>query len=163
MTTARQLAKLTNVHILRAGIWKPRTRANMFEGVGEIGLHWLSNIKKETGLLTTVEVAKPHHIEACLKYGIDILWIGARTSVNPFSIQELADALIGVDIPVMIKNPVTPDIQLWLGVIERINQSGIKKIIAIHRGFNTYSKSAYRNDPLWKYPLNLKVYAQHYP
>ncbi len=163
MSTARQLKQFTNVRIFRAGIWKPRSRANMFEGVGEIGLHWLNNIKKETGLLTTVEVAKPHHVEACLKNGIDILWIGARTSVNPFSIQELAEALKGVDIPVMIKNPVTPDIQLWLGVIERINLSGIKKIIAIHRGFNTYSKSAYRNDPLWEIPIELKSICPNLP
>jgi chorismate mutase len=154
--TAKQLVFHTVIRILRAGIWKPRSRANMFEGVGEIGLKWLKKVKKETSLLTAVEVAKPHHVELCLKHGVDVLWIGARTSVNPFSIQELAEALKGVDIPVMIKNPVIPDIQLWLGVIERINQAGIKKIIAIHRGFNTYGKSAYRNEPLWEIPIELK-------
>ena len=163
LNTAKQLILLTNIRIFRAGIWKPRTRANMFEGVGEIGLQWLRNIKKETGLLTTVEVAKPHHIEACLTYGVDILWIGARTAVNPFSIQELAEVLKGVDIPVMIKNPVTPDIQLWLGVIERINQVGITKIIAIHRGFNTFGKSAYRNEPLWEIPIELKSICPNLP
>lgn len=163
LETAKQLKLLTNIRIFRAGIWKPRTRANMFEGVGEIGLQWLKNVKKETGILTTVEVAKPHHIEACLKYGIDILWIGARTAVNPFSVQELAEVLKGVDIPVMIKNPIIPDIQLWLGVIERINQVGINKIIAIHRGFHTYNKSIYRNEPLWEIPIELKTIYPNLP
>jgi len=163
LETARQLSAIDKVRIFRAGIWKPRTRANMFEGVGEIGLQWLKTIKKETSLFTAVEVAKPHHVEACLRNDVDILWIGARTSVNPFSVQELAESLRGVDIPVMIKNPVTPDIQLWLGVIERVNQAGIKKLIAVHRGFITYGKSAYRNDPLWEIPIELKSLCPNLP
>ena len=155
--TAEQLAGIGKIKIFRAGIWKPRTRPNSFEGVGEIGLKWLQEIKKKYKLLTTVEVANKEHTELALKHGVDVLWIGARTTVNPFSVQEIADVLKGVDIPVMIKNPVNPDLQLWIGAIERINQAGINKIIAIHRGFHAGNKNAYRNNPMWEIPIELKT------
>ncbi len=156
LQTATELAKIPAVKIFRAGIWKPRTRPDGFEGVGKIGLKWLKQIKKTTGLLTAVEVATPKHIEECLQHEIDVLWIGARTVGNPFSMQELAKALKGVDIPVMIKNPLNPDLKLWLGAIERINRVGIKRIAAIHRGFYTYNSKPYRNAPLWEIPIELK-------
>lgn len=156
LDTARAVSLIPNVKIFRAGIWKPRTRPGLFEGVGIEGLKWLGKIKEETGLLTTVEVASPFHVEAALKYGIDILWIGARTVVNPFSLQDLANVLKGVDIPVMVKNPVNPDLNLWIGALERINQSGIKKIAAIHRGFYFFDKTPYRNAPMWEIPIELK-------
>ena len=135
MSTARMLAKIPQVKVFRAGIWKPRTQPSKFEGVGTKGLSWLQEVKEETRLLTTVEVATPLHIEQALQHKVDILWIGARTVGNPFSMQELAETLKGVDIPVMIKNPLNPDLKLWLGAIERINQAGIHKIAAVHRGF----------------------------
>jgi chorismate mutase len=156
LNTAGQLAATNKIKIFRAGIWKPRTRPNAFEGVGEIGLKWLQQVKKQYGLLTTVEVANREHTELALKYGVDILWIGARTTVNPFSVQEIADVLKGVDVPVMIKNPVNPDLQLWIGAIERINQAGINKIAAIHRGFHSGNKTIYRNNPMWEIPIELK-------
>ncbi|MFL5754532.1 MAG: chorismate mutase [Bacteroidia bacterium] len=157
MQTAAGIAALNKVSVFRSGIWKPRTRPNSFEGVGTVGLQWLQQVKKEYGLLTTVEVANAHHTEEALKYGVDILWIGARTTVNPFSVQEIADVLKGVDVPVMIKNPVHADLQLWIGAIERIAQAGIDKIIAIHRGFHTGQKSKFRNVPLWEIPIELKT------
>lgn len=156
MTTAARLHETGLVSAFRSGIWKPRTRPNGFEGHGEIALQWLAEVKETYGFPLAVEVATPKHVEACLKAGIDILWIGARTSVNPFSIQELAQALRGVDVPVMIKNPLNPDLSLWMGVIERFYMSGIKKLAAVHRGFNTYEKSHYRNEPLWDIPVKLK-------
>lgn len=156
LTTAREIAKLNRVTVFRAGIWKPRTRPNSFEGVGSIGLQWLKKVKQETGLLTTVEVANAQHVEEALKNNVDILWIGARTTVNPFSVQEIADALAGVDIPVMVKNPIHPDLQLWIGAIERINNAGITKIAAIHRGFHSSQKTQYRNAPMWEIPIELK-------
>ncbi len=154
--TARQLALVKNVHIFRAGIWKPRTKPGSFEGVGTIGLEWLKNAKQETGLKTTVEVANPTHIELALKFEVDILWIGARTTANPFAIQELADALKNVDVAVLVKNPINPDIDLWEGGIERIAKAGIKNIGAIHRGFSTYGNSNFRNPPQWQIPIELK-------
>lgn len=154
--TARNLAKIPEVRIFRAGIWKPRTRPNTFEGAGNAGLKWLRRVKPETGLLTAVEVARPEHIEEVLKNNIDMVWIGARTVVNPFSVQELAGALRGIDIPVLIKNPVNPDIELWVGALERISQAGITRIAAIHRGFYQYIKSIYRNLPMWEIPIELK-------
>jgi chorismate mutase len=157
MSTARELAKLERVTVFRSGIWKPRTRPNSFEGVGSIGLTWLKKVQQEFGFLTTVEVANAQHVEEALKHGVDILWIGARTTVNPFSVQEIAEAIKGVDIPVMVKNPLNPDIQLWIGALERINQAGIKKLIAIHRGFNTGVKTQYRNQPQWEIPIELKT------
>lgn len=156
LKTAELLSQSGMVHALRAGIWKPRTRPDTFEGVGEIGLKWLQKAKANTGLKTAVEVANGKHVEAALNHDIDILWIGARTTVNPFSVQEIADALKGVDIPVMVKNPINPDLGLWIGAIERVHKSGTNKIAAIHRGFSQYSESKYRNVPQWEIPIELK-------
>jgi len=156
MQTAYALKEIPQVKVFRAGIWKPRTRPGSFEGVGAAGLSWMMRVKKETGLLTTVEVAKPDHVEQALAHGIDILWIGARTVVNPFSVQELAESLAGVDIPVMIKNPVNPDLSLWIGAIERFYKNGIRNIAAIHRGFYQFEKTQFRNPPQWEIPIELK-------
>jgi chorismate mutase len=156
MEVARKVVQIEDVRIFRAGIWKPRTRPNSFEGVGEEGLPWLQNVKKETGLLTAVEVANAKHAELALKYGVDILWIGARTTVNPFSVQEIADFLKGTNVPVMIKNPLNVDLALWIGALERIHGAGITKLAAIHRGFSTHEQSKFRNEPMWKIPLELK-------
>ena len=154
--TARKLAAIPQVKVFRAGLWKPRTRPSTFEGIGEIGLEWLTEVQRETGLLTAVEVASPEHVEACLKHKVDILWLGARTVVNPFSVQELAEVLEGVDIPVMVKNPLNPDVSLWLGALERLNKSGIRKLVAIHRGFYYYHHALYRNQPMWEVPIELQ-------
>ncbi|MBE9469430.1 MAG: bifunctional 3-deoxy-7-phosphoheptulonate synthase/chorismate mutase type II [Bacteroidetes bacterium] len=154
--TAKAINDIGKVQIFRAGIWKPRTRPVNFEGVGEKGLLWLKKAKEQTGLLTTVEVATPKHIEKCLKFGVDILWIGARTTSNPFSINELTQVLKGVDIPVMIKNPINPDINLWVGAIERFNKIGINKLAAIHRGFFPFELTSLRNIPKWEIPIELK-------
>ncbi len=154
--TARQLAQLNTVNIFRAGIWKPRTRPDSFEGVGSEGLRWLRNVKQETGLLVGTEVANEKHVYEALKYGIDMLWIGARTSVNPFTVQEISDALKGVDVIVLVKNPVNPDIELWIGAIERIAKAGIRHLGAIHRGFSTFEKTSYRNQPNWQLPIELR-------
>ncbi len=154
--TAIALKKTGRVHVFRAGIWKPRTRPNSFEGVGSKGLPWMQRVKEETGLLTSTEVANVKHVYEALKYGIDILWIGARTSANPFAMQEIADTLKGVDIPVFVKNPITPDLELWVGAIERIRNAGINRVGAIHRGFATYEKTIYRNLPHWQIPIDLK-------
>ncbi len=154
--TALKLAAIPQVKVFRTGLWKPRTRPSSFEGIGNIGLEWLSEVRQRTGLLTAVEIARPEHVEACLKHKVDILWLGARTVVNPFSVQELAEALKGVDIPVMVKNPLNPDISLWLGALERLNKSGIHKLIAIHRGFYYYRHSLYRNQPMWEIPIELQ-------
>jgi chorismate mutase len=156
MTAAIALAKIPQVRVFRSGIWKPRTRPGAFEGVGSIGLKWMQRVRKETGLLVTVEVASPRHVEEALDHNIDILWIGARTAVNPFSIQEISEALKGVDIPVMVKNPLNPDIKTWLGAIERMNQTGIKKLIAVHRGFSFFNRTPFRNAPMWEIPIELK-------
>lgn len=161
--TANQLASVKQVNIFRAGIWKPRTRPGEFDGVGEKGLKWLKRVKQETGLLTTVEVADSNHVELALKYGVDILWIGARTVVNPFSVQAIAEVVAGVDIPIMVKNPLTPDIKLWLGAIERFNAVGINKLVAIHRGFHYFEKSPFRNAPMWEIPIELKRIAPSLP
>ena len=155
LDTARQLAT-KGVHLLRAGLWKPRTRPDSFEGVGDAGLAWLAEAKAETGLPVAIEVAKPFHIESALKAGIDVLWLGARTTVNPFLVQELAEALKGVKVPVMIKNPVNPDLALWIGAIERIMKAGITNIAAIHRGFSSYENGTYRNKPNWEIPIELR-------
>jgi chorismate mutase len=156
MSTARELVKIPQVRVFRAGLWKPRTRPSSFEGVGRRGLQWLAKVKSETGLLTTVEVAKPKHVEEALKYGVDILWIGARTVVNPFSVQEISEVLQGVNIPVMVKNPLNPDINIWIGALERLNQAGIRKLIAVHRGFSFFTHTPYRNSPMWEIPIELK-------
>jgi chorismate mutase len=163
LNTAKNIAAINKKIIFRAGIWKPRTRPNSFEGVGSIGLQWMKKVKEETGLLTATEVANASHVEECLKVGIDILWIGARTTVNPFSVQEIADALKGVDIPVFVKNPVNPDLQLWLGALERINQAGITKIAAIHRGFHSHSITPFRNDPKWEMAIELRTLCPELP
>lgn len=154
MTTARQL-KQKGCHMFRAGVWKPRTKPGGFEGNGEAALPWMKAVKDETGMLVATEVAKPEHVELCLKYGIDILWIGARTTANPFAMQDLADSLQGVDVPVFVKNPVNPDLELWIGAMERINQAGVKRMAAIHRGFSSYDKKIYRNLPMWQIAMEL--------
>jgi len=156
MDTAKQLAQMNQISVFRAGIWKPRTRPNSFEGVGIEGLKWLRQVKQETGLLVGTEVANEKHVYEALKYGIDMLWIGARTSVNPFTVQEISDALNGVDVMVLVKNPINPDIELWMGAIERIARAGITRIGAIHRGFSSYEKTLYRNQPNWQLPIELR-------
>ncbi len=155
LETARLLSQ-KNVQLFRAGVWKPRTRPDTFEGAGEQALSWLQEVKQQYNFPVTIEVAQPRHIEVALKAGIDCLWIGARTTVNPFLVQQLADALKGVDVPVMIKNPVNPDLDLWIGAIERIHNSGINRISAIHRGFSSYENSTYRNKPNWEIPIELR-------
>lgn len=157
LSTAHLLAGTGKISVLRAGIWKPRTRPGEFEGVGSPGLQWLKRAKEETGLLTTTEVATAHHVEEALSAGIDILWIGARSTANPFTVQEIADALKGMDIPVLVKNPVNPDLSLWLGALERINGAGIRKLGAIHRGFSSFEKTAFRNEPMWDLAIQLKT------
>ena len=154
--TATRLAATGKVDMLRAGIWKPRTRPGMFEGVGTIGLPWLAEAKKITGLPTTVEVATAKQVEDALRYEVDVLWIGARTTVNPFSVQEVADALQGVNIPVLVKNPINPDIDLWMGGIERIQKAGIAQVGMIHRGFSSYGNTEYRNAPMWHLAIEMK-------
>jgi chorismate mutase len=156
LATARELTKCPHVKVFRAGIWKPRTRPNSFEGVGGVGLEWLKAVKAETSLLTTTEVANAQHVERCLDKGVDILWVGARTTVNPFQVQEIADALKGVDVQVLVKNPVNAELGLWLGAIERLYHAGIRKLAGIHRGFSTYVEMEYRNDPNWRIPIELK-------
>ncbi len=155
LETARQLKKI-GVTIYRAGIWKPRTKPGSFEGVGSKGLKWLKKVKTETGMLVSTEVANVKHVYEALRSGIDIIWIGARTSANPFAMQEIADALEGVDIPVLIKNPVNPDVDLWEGAVQRIYKAGIRKIGVIHRGFSSYEHSIYRNIPQWQLAIDIK-------
>jgi len=156
LLTAKAVAKIDKVKVLRAGIWKPRTRPGSFEGVGTIGLQWMKIARKESGLLTTVEVTTPEDIEECLKAEIDILWIGARSSSNPVYIRKLAEALKGVDIPLLIKNPIHPDIDLWMGTIERFYDAGIRRMAAVHRGFSPFEKTSLRNIPKWEIPIELK-------
>ena len=155
MATATQLAG-QEIELFRAGVWKPRTRPDSFEGVGEKGLRWLQRVREELGLRVCTEVAKAVHVEKALAYGLDVLWIGARTTVNPFSVQELADALAGVDIPVMIKNPINADLGLWIGAVERIYKAGVRQVALIHRGFSVYGKSPYRNVPRWQIPIEMR-------
>ena len=154
METARELA-MKGCHNFRAGVWKPRTKPGGFEGNGEKALPWMKQVKEETHMLISTEVATPEHVELALKYDMDILWIGARTTANPFAVQALADALKGVDVPVFVKNPVNPDIELWIGALERINQAGVKRMGAIHRGFSSYEQKIYRNAPMWQIPIEL--------
>lgn len=155
LNTAKQLAD-KGIKIFRAGIWKPRTKPGGFEGVGVEGLSWLKTVKKETGMYVSTEIATAKHAYEALKAGIDVLWIGARTTANPFAVQEIADALKGVDVPVLIKNPVNPDLDLWIGAFERLNNAGIKQLGAIHRGFSSYDKKIYRNLPQWHIPIELR-------
>jgi chorismate mutase len=154
LKTAKALAK-QKVDLFRSGIWKPRTRPNSFEGVGTEGLRWLRRVKEETGLPVTIEVANGKHVYEALKFGVDVLWIGARTTVNPFSVQEIADALEGVDVPVLIKNPINPDLNLWIGAVERIYKAGIRRIGVVHRGFSSFGDAQYRNTPRWQIPIEL--------
>lgn len=154
--TATKLAATGKVDILRAGIWKPRTRPGSFEGIGTKGLPWLQQAKKESGLPVAVEVATAKQVEDALHFGVDVLWIGARTTVNPFSVQDVADALKGVDVPVLIKNPINPDLELWIGAVERVANAGIKNIGLIHRGFSSYGNTEYRNAPMWHLAIEMK-------
>ncbi|MDO9156768.1 MAG: chorismate mutase [Sediminibacterium sp.] len=156
LATASQLAATGKVDILRAGIWKPRTRPGSFEGVGTKGLPWLQKAKELTGLPVAVEVATGKQVEDALHFGVDVLWIGARTTVNPFSVQDVADALKGVDVPVLIKNPINPDLELWIGAAERVAKAGIKNIGLIHRGFSSYGNTEYRNAPMWHLAIEMK-------
>ncbi|MFA8299874.1 MAG: chorismate mutase [Hyphomicrobiales bacterium] len=163
MDTAHALSEIPQVNIFRAGIWKPRTRPNGFEGVGDKGLPWMKRVKEETGLKVIVEVAYPQHVEAALKHDIDMVWVGARTTTNPFLVQELADCLRGVDIPVFVKNPPHPDLGLWVGALERMNAAGIQKLVAIHRGFYVHNQTSFRNPPSWEIPIELKQIAPDLP
>ena len=156
MNTALELAALKRVHAFRAGVWKPRTRPSTFEGMGTPALAWLRAASEATGLPTMVEVANSRHVEQALKGGVDILWVGARTTANPFAVQDVADALVGVDIPVLVKNPVNPELELWIGALERINKAGVRQLGAIHRGFSTFEQTQYRNKPNWEIPIELK-------
>ena len=156
LETATRLAKTGKVDVLRAGIWKPRTKPGLFEGNGIVALPWLAKAKKITGIPTTVEVATAKHVEEALKFDVDMLWIGARTTVNPFSVQEVADALRGVDVPVLIKNPINPDLELWSGGIERMQKVGVKQVGMIHRGFSSYGNTEFRNAPMWHLPIEMK-------
>lgn len=156
LATAKALSQISAITVFRAGLWKPRTRPDSFEGVGEIGLKWMKKVKEQTNLKLAVEVANPLHVEKCLEAGIDMLWLGARTVVNPFSVNEISEALKGTDIPIMVKNPVSPDLELWIGAIERLNKVGIDKLIAVHRGFFSNEKTPFRNAPIWEIPIELK-------
>jgi len=156
LETARGLASW-GIHMFRAGIWKPRTHPGCFEGVGSKGLKWLKKVKEETGMAVCTEVANEKHVYECLKYGVDMLWIGARTTANPFLMQEIADALQDTDIPVLVKNPINPDLELWIGALERLNQAGIKKLGVIHRGFSTTDSKPYRNAPGWQLAIELRA------
>ena len=155
MSTAKELA-MKGCHMFRAGVWKPRTKPGGFEGHGEPALKWMAQVKKETNMLVGTEVATPEHVELAMKYGIDILWIGARTSANPFAMQQLADSMKGIEVPVLVKNPVNPDLELWIGALQRINSAGVKKLGAIHRGFSSFDKTMYRNLPMWQIPIELR-------
>ena len=156
LATAKGLSQVPQVGLLRGGVWKPRTRPDAFEGTGEAGLAWLKEAGRVTGLPVATEVATPAHVELALRYGIDVLWIGARTVVNPFSVQQLAEVLQGVDVPVFVKNPVSPDVKLWVGAFERLSKAGLKRLAGIHRGFHYYKESPYRNFPMWEIPIELK-------
>lgn len=155
--------KDTTATILRAGIWKPRTRPGNFEGVGEVGLKWLQRAKEETGMLTATEVANPEHVELALKHDVDVLWLGARTTVSPFVVQEIAEAMKGIDNIVLVKNPINPDLALWEGAMERLYAQNVTKLGAIHRGFSAYGKTAYRNNPEWQIPIDFKTRFQNIP
>jgi chorismate mutase len=163
MQTAQEIAASGKVKVFRSGIWKPRTRPGNFEGVGEEGLQWLKRVKKETGLLTAIEVANSEHVDLAVKYDVDILWIGARTSSNPFSIQELADHLKGYDKPVLVKNPINPDVSLWVGALERLQKAGVSKLAAVHRGFFPFEPTTLRNIPKWEVAIELKSMCHDLP
>jgi len=156
LETARQLVERTPIHFFRAGVWKPRTRPDSFEGVGEAALPWLNAVQQQYGIPVVVEVANAQHVEKALKAGLDALWIGARTTVSPFAVQEIADALQGVSIPVWVKNPINPDLNLWIGALERLNRVGIRELGAVHRGFSSTSNQ-FRNTPNWEIPIQLRT------
>ena len=156
MMTAKGLHEF-GIHVFRAGIWKPRTHPGCFEGVGVPGLKWLQKVKKEYGMKVCTEVASEKHVYECMKYGIDMVWIGARTTANPFLVQEIADALHDTEIPVLVKNPVNPDLDLWIGALERLNRAGVRKLGVIHRGFSTTHKIPYRNLPGWQIAVELRT------
>jgi len=162
LNIAHQL-KSSKVTVFRAGIWKPRTRPGSFEGIGALALPWLQQVKKETGLLVAIEVANANHVKLALEHDIDILWLGARTTVNPFAVQEIADALAGTDKIVWVKNPINPDLELWIGGVERLYTAGIRKLGVIHRGFSTYKQTEYRNQPKWQIPIDFKTRFPHIP
>ena len=155
MSVASEL-KNRGITLFRAGVWKPRTRPGCFEGVGQEALQWLQRVKRELDIPVSTEVATAVHVEQALAAGVDLLWIGARTTANPFAVQEIADALRGVDVPVLIKNPVNPDVDLWIGAFERINNAGVKRLGAIHRGFSAYGEKFYRNAPQWQLPIEFR-------
>jgi chorismate mutase len=163
LDTALAIAKISKVTVFRAGVWKPRTRPGSFEGMGNKALKWLQKVQKQTGLKVAVEVATPDHVKKCLAHGIDVLWIGARTTSNPFSIQEIADSLKNCNIPVLVKNPINPDLELWVGAIERLQQVNVKKIGAIHRGFYPFEKTSLRNIPKWEVAIELKTRMPNLP
>jgi chorismate mutase len=163
MSVAAFLKRTGKVNLFRAGIWKPRTRPGTFNGAGVKALKWLEHVQSEHNLKVTVEVASPKHIEACLKHGVDVLWLGARTVSNPFSVEEICEALRGVDIPVLIKNPLSPDIDLWQGAVERIYAAGIRRIAAVHRGFSPFERTLYRNMPKWEIPIELRQRINNLP
>ena len=163
LSTARELAKDKRVFVFRGGIWKPRTRPGAFEGIGSIGLEWMKRVKEETGLLTGTEVANAQHVEECLKAGIDVIWIGARSTASPFTVQEIADVVKGTDQIVMVKNPVNPDVQLWVGALERLNRAGIRNLVAIHRGFTPFGETKYRNYPNWRTVIELRQLMPNLP
>lgn len=156
LATARGIAAAGRAKVFRAGVWKPRTQPGQFEGAGERALDWLRSAKAATGLLTATEVATAQHVEACLRAGVDLLWIGARTTPSPFSVQEIADALRGTDVPVLVKNPINPDLKLWAGALERLYAAGLRKLAAVHRGFSWFERTPYRNSPMWEFPIRLK-------
>ncbi|MBI2214836.1 MAG: bifunctional 3-deoxy-7-phosphoheptulonate synthase/chorismate mutase type II [Acidobacteria bacterium] len=161
--TARRLRALDAIHVFRAGVWKPRTRPGHYEGSGEAGLAWLVRAKEETGLPITTEVANGAHVDACLRSGVDMLWVGARTTSSPFAVQEIADALRGVDVPVFVKNPPSPDLELWIGAIERLDRSGLSRLGAVHRGFSVFDKGPFRNAPMWDIAIELKTHLPGLP
>ena len=163
LNTARQLKEMQRVSYFRAGVWKPRTRPGAFEGMGVDALKWLQSVKRETGMATACEVATIEHVEQALKYGVDLLWVGARTAANPFSVQDIADSVKGSNVVVLVKNPVNPDLQLWIGALERINRAGITKLAAIHRGFSPHEKTVYRNEPMWNIAIELKTLCPQLP
>jgi chorismate mutase len=157
LDTCQRLAQTGRVNMLRAGIWKPRTKPGLFEGIGQRGLPWLIKARELTGLPVAVEVATAKHVQDCLAFGVDVLWLGARTTVNPFSVQEVADALRGVrDVPVLIKNPLNPDVELWSGAVERLTKVGVEQLGLIHRGFSSYGNTEFRNAPMWHLPIEMK-------
>jgi chorismate mutase len=161
--TATALKESGKVHLFRAGIWKPRTKPGMFEGVGELGLPWLKEVKRTCGLPVAVEVANPKHVEKALEHEIDVLWLGARTTVNPFAVQDLSDAMRGMNIPILVKNPVNPDLNLWIGAVERLQQAGLTNLALVHRGFSAYGNQDLRNPPMWQIALDMKRQFPHYP